>query len=454
MTLRPRCVVLGLDGVPLSLARTLAPELPNLGSLALSPKASELTSELPELSPVNWTSFFTAAGPGEHGVYGFSRLDPASYEVAVADFTQVAGPTIFDRLGEHGLISKVINLPNTYPARPIRGMLVSGFVAQDLARAVYPPFLLGPLRAAGYILEADTARTKDDPDLLLAELNRVLDSRERALDLFWPDLAWDLFVFVLTETDRLFHFLYPAVEDPGHALHGACLGFLRRWDRVIGRVLERYAALPEPKRLLVLADHGFTTLKTEVDLNSWLRERGLLDLAPPLPGEDPRSEAAEWQASRITARTRAFALDPSRIYVHDARFSRGPLSRPEAARLGQDLRQALLSLTHEGVPVMEAVHFGPELYHGAQAWRAPDLVCLARPGFDLKAKFNRDQVFGRFGRLGAHTARGAIFYDSQGAKPGLVREVGREVLDWFGLASAQNEERPKGAPVLDLGGES
>ena len=387
---------------------------------------------------MNWTSFYTAAGPGEHGVFGFSRLDPATYRVSVADFTQVAAPTIFDRLGQRGLVSKVVNLPNTYPARPMRGMLVSGFVARDLARAVHPPFLLGPLTAAGYLLEADTSRTRDDPDLLLAELSRVLDSRERALSLLWPDLAWDLFVFVLTETDRLFHFLYPAVEDPGHPLHRACLGLLARWDRVIGEVLTRFAALPEPKRLLVLADHGFTTLRTEVDVNAFLAARGLLDLAPlpggVLVGERAGSEEAEWQADRITARTRAFALDPGRVYLHDARFARGPLSPAEAARLLPEVRAALLDLRFEGEPVLEAVHLGRELYAGAMAQRAPDLVCQARPGFDLKAKFNRAEVFGRFGRTGAHTARGAFFYDSLGTKPGRVREVGREVLRWFDLA--------------------
>ncbi len=430
---RPRLVVLGLDGLGLSLARELCglTELPALARLAHDPRTASVDSELPELSPVNWTSFLTAAGPGEHGVYGFTRLDPASYALSICDSGHVCVPTIFDRLGAKGLVSKVLNLPNTYPARPVRGMLVAGFVAPELTRATHPPVLASILGRQGYILEAETSRGRSDPGLLLDGLARSLASRRAALELLWQGLDFELFVYVLTETDRLFHFLLDAVLDPGHGLHGRCMEFLRQWDRAVADVLERYEALPEPKRLMVLADHGFTRLVTEVDVNVWLRERGHLHL---LPAEQDR-ESAQWDATRIAPESRAFALDPGRVYLHDReRFGRGRLTRRETLAAREDIRQGLLALRFEGRRVMEAVHLGEELYQGPQAHRAPDLVCQARPGFDLKAKFDRREVFGMFGRTGTHTAHDAIFHDSRGARPGLLRDTGRLVLEHFGLA--------------------
>ena len=188
-------------------------------------------------------------------------------------------PTLFDRLGARGLTSKVLNLPGLSPARPLRGMLVAGFPAADLASSVYPPPLARLLAARGYRIEPDTTLGLSDPGRLPAGLAASLDARQAALDLLWPDLAWDLFINVLTETDRLFHFLFSALEEPGHPLHPACLSFVRRWDAAVGGFLDRYAALPQPKRLLCLADHGFTRLRAEVDLNAWLRGRGLLRLA-------------------------------------------------------------------------------------------------------------------------------------------------------------------------------
>ncbi len=422
---KPRLAVLGLDGLSLTTARALAERgmAPNLA--ALIPRATAMRAELPELSPVNWTSLATAAGPGEHGVFGFTRMDPASYQLSVTDSTAVACPTIFDRLGRAGLTSRVLNLPNTYPARPIQGMMVAGFVAKDLDRAVHPKPLAGMLRSIEYRLEADTAAALADPAYLPAELSTVLEGRLRALDLLWNDLAWDLFVCVFTETDRLFHFLHPAVLDETHPLHAPVAAFMRRWDAAVGIFLERFAALPEPKALMVLADHGFTDLITEVDINAWLRGQGLLRLAG--------KPAHELDASVIAPESAAFALDPGRVYLHDARFARGRLEQARTGDMRQRIANGLMALRFQGNPVMAAVHRGRDIYAGPRALRAPDLVCEPNPGFDCKAKFDRAEVFGRHGRTGAHTADGAFFFHSRGEQATGPAQAGRLVLDFFGL---------------------
>jgi len=423
---RPRLAVLGLDGLSLNLARGLSASgrFPNLASLADSELASSITAELPELSPVNWTSFYTACGPEEHGIYGFSRLDPDSYRLRFVSSEQVLVPSIFDRLGQHELISKVVNLPNTYPAKPLKGMLIAGFVAPELSRAVYPRALLPRLQAEGYQLEADTSRGLADPEHLLSQLTSTLASRRMALDLLWPDLAWDLFVFVLTETDRLNHFLYPALVSENHAWHSACMDVLALWDRLIGDFLDRFEALAEPKRLLVLADHGFAELVTEVDLNAWLMEHGFLALRG-----TPQDEL---DVSVLNTESSAFALDPGRIYMHARdRYARGWLSADQAAGLREDIRHGLLELRYEGKPVFQEVFRGEDLYPGSRHPDRPDLVCQANPGFDCKAKLDRDRVFGYFGRTGTHTRDGAFFFDSSGRTVASVRGVGQEVLAFF-----------------------
>lgn len=420
MTKRSRLLALGLDGVSLDIARALAPECPNLAKITA--QATTVRSELPELSPVNWTSFFTGEGPETHGVYGFTRIEPQTYQLAINNFEQVACPTIFDQLGGMGKVSKVINLPTTYPARPLRGMMISGFVADDISRAVFPPFLAAAL--GEYTLEADTVRGATDPAYLLAELRKTLASRRHALDLLWPDLEWDLFVFVLTETDRLFHFFLPAVLEAAHPLHRDMLALLRLWDALIGDVLGRYEALPGPKRLLVLADHGFTVLKTEVDLNAWLRQRGnlLLTAAP----------ESEWDSSRIAPQATAFALDPGRIHLHcNDVFPASHHTRLDLASLLPQFMNELESLTWRGERVMKRVYLKEELYGTNAVGMAPDLICEPNPGFDLKAKFDRSEIFGLHGRFGTHTADRALFYDSEGDKPESLRDTGKIVLAYF-----------------------
>jgi predicted AlkP superfamily phosphohydrolase/phosphomutase len=417
-------IVLGLDGLPLDLAQKLAQDgtCPNLAGLL--PRARTILAELPEISPVNWTSFFTAAGPGEHGVFGFTRINARSYELSLADFSQVRAPTLWDRLGEAGYASRVVNLPNTYPARPLKGMMVSGFVAREPIKALYPSFLNGVLR--DYILESDTSRGASDPEYLLAGLHRSLASRRKAFELLWRDQNWKLFILALTETDRIFHFLWDAVTDHAHPLHADCADFLREWDACVGYVADVAACLDA--RLMVLADHGFTALKVECDLNSWLREQGWLVQSLP-PEASP-----ELDGLCIHSRSAAFALDPGRIYLHTRRrFARGSLSDEEAARLLPRLREQLRALRWMDAPVFSDVASAEELYSGPMLPIAPDLVCVPHSGFDLKAKFNRPSVFGHFGRSGAHTREGGIFYDSEGGRPTRLRDAGRLVLEHFGL---------------------
>lgn len=419
-------MVLGLDGLPYSLAQELSQTntCPNLRQIALQPGSLSIQAELPELSPVNWTSFYTAAGPEVHGIYGFTTLNPLNYTLGTTNSSCVQCQSIFDSLNLSNLISKVINLPNTYPAKPLKGMLVSGFVALDLHKAVYPPFLVPRLKEEGYKLEADTRKGRKDPDFLFSELHTTLTSRRRALDLFWPDLAWDLFVFVLTETDRLGHFFFPSITDLNDPFHPQCLELLHHWDTIIGEVLERYQALPEPKRLLVLADHGFTSLITEVDLNTWLQQRGFLQYSH-LPHN-------EWDSTCIAPQTKAFALDPSRIYMHrKSQFAKGCLSEKEALHFRQDIVCQLKNLTYNQEPVFEDIALGEDLYPGAHPGLCPDLVCIPRPGFDLKAKFDRHDLFGFFGRTGTHTRHDTFFFDSDHKQVHSVREVGQEVLNFF-----------------------
>jgi predicted AlkP superfamily phosphohydrolase/phosphomutase len=433
MRTRPRFLVLGLDGLPLTLARDLAAtgRLPHLASLCQSPLARDIDAELPELSPVNWTSFATAEGPGRHGIFAFTEIDPVSYALSMVDSTAVACPTIFDRLGARGLTSKVVNLPAAYPARPLRGALVAGFVAPLLARAAYPPELAELLASSGYLIEADTTRGAADPDYLIAQLTATLKSRETALDLLFSGHDFDLFVLVLTETDRILHFFFPALADPGHPLFGPFLELLARWDRLIGKYLDMYDALPEPKRLMVLADHGFAELRTEIDLNVWLAQHGLLSLT-----DNP---AHEWDSRMAAHGSAAFALDPGRIYLHvKERFARGVLHEHAARDLRERLRHDLMELTFEGEPVMEAVHRAEDIYDGPMLRQAPDLVCVARPGFSLTGKFDRTALFGRFGRFGCHAAHGGIFYDSSGAAPARLRDAGREILTFFGVTPSDD----------------
>ena len=425
----PRLVVLGLDGVSVRLVKRLAAtgRFPALAELAAL--ARPIEAHLPELSPVNWTSFSTAAPPGEHGIYGFTDVDPATGTLFFPDARHVRRPTIFARLGEAGFFPKVLNLPALAPVQPSRAVLVAGFPAQDLRQAVWPSPLANIFAARGYRIEADTERGLHDPAGLLDDLRTTLRKRREALALLWDDLSWDLFVVVFTLVDRVGHFLYPALEEETHPWRGLCLSLMEDLDAAVGDVLARFADLQGPKRLLAMADHGFTTLTCQFDLNAWLAHQGLLTYRHP--------PAGPWDtAAALTPSTAAFALDPGRIYLHTRRrFAHGRLSDTEATSLGREIAHALRRATHHGRPLIQEVFFGPDLYGPQAVGLVPDLVVLPAPGVELQGKMGGTQIVGLSPRQGVHSAHDALFADTWGEEARFPKDVGELVLRHFGLAT-------------------
>lgn len=412
-----RLLFIGLDGVGLDLAQHLARigVMPHLGQLMDRAGAWATDSPLPEVSPICWTTLFSGQEPGRHGVFGFGELVPGAYAVRPVDSSAVRVPRIWDSVSRAGGRAVVLNVPLTYPAAPLNGVMVSGFVAPELSRAVHPPEMLDQLQALGYRPESDLDRAVSDPAALTPDLLAALEVR---LALFQDMLAqtWDLCVAVFTETDRINHFLWPALWDDAHPLAQAARQAYRRIDDFLGQVWQAQApAIASGELVLMLAaDHAFGPIVSEVYLNPWLREQGLL-------------LAEGWQAGpgqeRILPASQALALDPGRIYLHWAgRFPGGRLvPGPAAEELRGRIRAGLLGLRFrrlgrgpDGRPALleeapiAAVHDGRELYHGPQAHLAPDLVAVAAPGYSLRAGMGRPGVFGLSHLSGTHRPRGAL----------------------------------------------
>jgi len=357
---KKRVCVIGLDGVPHGMILDLAEKgvMPAMARLVDAGHLHKMKASLPEISAVSWTDFMTGRDSGTHGIFGFTDFKPDSYGVRYPNFQDLRTPTIWDTLGDKGKKSIVINQPSTYPARPINGVLISGFVAIELANAVYPPSIRAALERMGYEVDIDILRSREDPEVLMRELARTLAGQEKALDLFWGE-PWDLFEFVITGTDRLHHFLWTAYEDKSHPFHGRFLDYYREADRLIGKIVASFRkATGSEAGLFLLSDHGFTGIVQEVCLNAWLEQNGYLAFKGPGPKglED------------ITAPSRAFALDPNRIYLNlKGKFPAGNVDPGERESFRAEIARKLEKLEFEGRRVVRKVFLSEEIYSGPQA---------------------------------------------------------------------------------------
>ena len=425
---RSRTFVIGLDGVPFTLLQELIKgnHVPNMATLFANGYFGQMQVCIPEISSVSWTSFMTGTQSGNHGIYGFIDLKPKTYNLYFPNFTNVKAATLWDDLAARSKKCVAINMPSTYPAREINGVIISGFVAIDFDQSVYPTSLIPELKELGYMIDLDLPKVRTDHELLFRQLHDSLAGREKAVDLLWDRIDWDLFAIVITGTDRLMHFLWDAYENLEHPYHQDFIDYYTRVDKLVGRMYDRFSQMPgdneAPNQFYMLSDHGFTGIKTEVYLNQWLKENGYLNFAKEPPGT----------IMDIGDGSKVFALDPSRLHINlKGKYPKGIVSMADADRIRDEIKNGLESLTFEGEPVVSRVYLKEELYEGPFIENAPDLVVLANHGFDLKGRVNSNHVFARSDLVGMHTQDDAFIYCSNGTAIKSIFDIKSNILDTY-----------------------
>lgn len=381
--------------------------LPHLNEIIRQGKVVPMSVALPEISSVSWSSFMTGTNPGEHGIFGFVDIKNGSYQYRFPDFRDLLVPPFFDDLGKRKIRSVIINLPSTYPARKIHGVLISGFVVPDLKRAVYPESYLDILGKFGYEVDVDASKGKDRKLELISDLHYILQVRKQVADFLWSREAWDLFMFTITGTDRLNHFFFDAYSDTSHIFHSEFKNYYQEIDRIIGEFYDRIKGNDEYE-LILLSDHGFVDLKLEIYINPILRNNGYF-LA-----DSHQASSLE----HISAESKAFALDPSRIFIHmKDKFPRGNVNRNEYFRIRQDIKRLFEEYRIGNSKVFKKAFFKEDIYSGNILDRAPDIVLLSNRGFDLKAGFGKQVEYEKTHFPGMHCFDNALFFTT---KPELL----------------------------------
>jgi predicted AlkP superfamily phosphohydrolase/phosphomutase len=155
--------------------------------------------------------------------------------------------------------------------------------------------------------------------------------------------------------------------------------------------------------LILLSDHGFTDLKWQVYLNHILRTMGYLSFVRP----NPQSIAD------IHPSSRAFAMDPGRIYLNSSRrFRNGSVPPGATQELTAQLKSRLERLRPVDVGIYDAgseellfseVRLKEEIYSGDCMHFAPDLVVIPARGYDVKAAVNVSSAATKDIFTGMHT---------------------------------------------------
>lgn len=391
-----KTVIIGLDGVPYSLLKRLTERdvMPNLKDLMSDGVFTQMQSSIPCVSSVSWSSIITGRNPGEHGVYGFTDIIPGTYSIGYHSIRKLRAKPFW--IVDNHRKYVILNVPSTFPAQEINGVIVTGFVSPDIKRSVYPPEYLDILEEIDYRIDADISLIEKSKHAFINDLFQSLVSRVRLYRYLWEKVNWDIFMLVVTGTDRLGHYFWDAYEDKGNPFHDAFLQFFKAVDHLIGEICGK---ISEDTHFMILSDHGMELKHVNVYLNAYLKKEGFLHIDNGRKG-----------LSGITRKTLAFALDPNRLYINtEERYPRGSVKNSEREKVIEDLVDAFRNLVYNGRKVIQRIYRREEVYHGDYLDHAPDLLLIPYSGFNLMARSEEESVFGTDNLTGMHNPEAFIY---------------------------------------------
>ncbi|HDH96996.1 MAG TPA: phosphodiesterase, partial [Proteobacteria bacterium] len=244
-----RVLVVGLDCAEPRLVFDLwADLLPNLSRLRNEGVWGNLRSTDPPITVPAWTCMFSSRDPGEHGFYGFRNRKDYSYDGLVfADSTYIKLPLLWQLFARQRKRSILVGVPQTYPPRPIKGMLIADFLTPDeSAEYTYPPELKDEINRVAdgeYIIDVKNFRT-DDKAWLLDSIYRMTRRRFKVIKHLMVKYPWDLFIFVEMGPDRIHHGFWRFFDRthrlyvPNNEYENAIRDYYIELDSLVGEVLE------------------------------------------------------------------------------------------------------------------------------------------------------------------------------------------------------------------------
>ncbi|MFH1747956.1 MAG: alkaline phosphatase family protein [Planctomycetota bacterium] len=290
--LADRLLIVGLDGATFDVLDPLMADgrMPNLKRFVNEGVSGILYSTQPPITPAAWTTFMTGKGPGQHGILDFEKYDAIQHKLTFNSTYQIEEKTIWELLSEKGLRVGSINVPMTFPPKPINGFMVSGFETPSIdAEFTYPKDLKPEIfrLIPNYNYRTNWRRRAMGGQELLAEnLDYISNSFDQGMKLtrYCGDkYGWDVLMVVFKLVDNVQHkawkYLDPKTRHQYPREAELAARVFTRLDTVLGEMLEYATA--NNATVLMMSDHGHGSLDGKAQPNLLLNRWGYLTLRSP-----------------------------------------------------------------------------------------------------------------------------------------------------------------------------
>ncbi|HZY42618.1 MAG TPA: alkaline phosphatase family protein, partial [Anaerolineae bacterium] len=281
-----KLLIIGLDGATFDLIKPWAAQgkLPTLARLMRDGVTGQLESTLPPVTSPAWPTFMTGKNPGKHGVFDFIRPRAGSFDMVNA--SQIHGQLLWEILSDAGYSVGVLNVPITYPPRPVNGYMIPGLLSPDQGKTTYPADLLKPYEAelGKYRLTPNVQYKPGNEDDFIADLHDLIDTQLRYALRLMLDHPTDVVMLHFLATDNGSHALWRFM-DQTHPRYDATLAakygdalqkVYQHLDSAIAQV--HSSLVTHQVSTIIMSDHGFGPLHRTINLNILFLEQGLMRL--------------------------------------------------------------------------------------------------------------------------------------------------------------------------------
>lgn len=428
----------------------------------------------------------TGKNPGKHGLYDWIYRHQDSYDVSPVTAKDCKEPAIWDILSSQGRRVCVFNVPMTFPAKVVNGLMISGLPApsKNVPLLTYPKDLLAEIEkeVGEYLLYPDPGQAYSDAgvDAFLDRLYKTTETRLKVLEYLRAREDWDFFMLVFNGTDTVQHAMWKYMS-PKHPLHdpakfekygNAIFQYFQYVDQALGKIAD---GLDEDTTLMLMSDHGFGPFHKFIHVNNWLIRQGWMQIKrnpkallkstmfnlgfAPMNIYDVLMQVGMGKLKREVVRGKGTSLMKTFFLSFDdvdwsktAAYSLGnvgqirlnvrgrePIGLVEPGKEYEEVREQIIARLSElrdpetGECVVQEIYRREEVYHGENTQQAADIVFIPTRmeyfGFG-EYEFGSNQVIESMKRgiSGTHRPNGMFLMYGKHIQPNVWME-GAKIYD-------------------------
>jgi len=379
-----KVIVFCIDGATFPLVKMLAMESAFMNVLYTTKRMGPLEVPLPASTSTGFPTFFTGKNLGKLGA--LSEHDLKNEPMFSTDYVQrtflnglsaVKGDALWDILDKEGMKTISFNVPVTYPAKEIDGIMISSF---DTTGNAWSQPLDFAKELSDYWKPNDEITSTNDGDTARFWEDRLGKEINIASNLI-NEFEWDLALITFLQLDRIKH----KVMGRYYSQYSARVLLERMYIKVFKAVVEvlqsaynKYGI--ENVEFFIMSDHGFHITEKHFSINSFLYNKGWLKVnenADALIKNYP--DAISTKAIDME-KTKVWTSGQGLVTINDHRFA-GVVDDPDFVDEVKIALEGYQDPLSEINPIME-IRTKDEEWSGNINFM-PDLICVPTMGFDI-----------------------------------------------------------------------